>query len=141
MVRPSSFRHLGLPQLMRLLPSPRIQRRQRFLLSDLSLRRAWWESTSTTDVPGEFAKSRNFDGRVFESVRVHQVTALICRQSHTSIDFANSFTLPFPTPGEFAPANSLHYATAYLPSMRTLWTMTMSGIPNQEKSIFGFFEG
>ena len=35
-------------------PSPSIQRRQQFLLSDLSLHRAWWESTSTTDVPGEF---------------------------------------------------------------------------------------
>jgi hypothetical protein len=54
-----------------------------------------------------------------------QVTALICRQSHTTIYFANSFTLPLPTPCELAGANSLHYATAYLPSRRTLWTMRM----------------
>ena len=58
-------------------------------------------------------------------MRVHEVTALICRQSHTSMGFANSFTLPFPTPCEIAGANSLHYATASLLSKRTLWTMRM----------------
>lgn len=67
---------------------------------------------------------RNFDRRVFESVRIDQVTALICRQSHTSMGFANSFTLSFPTPCELAGANSLHYATAYPPSTHSLdhWT-------------------
>ena len=83
---------------------------------------------------------RNFDGRVFESAQVHQVTALICRQSHTSMGFANSFTLPFPTLCELAGANSLHYATASLPSTRTIWTMTERKFQSK-KIYFCFFRG
>ena len=84
--------------------------------------------------------ARNFDGRVFESVRIDQVTTLICRQSHTSMDFANSFALPYPTSCELGVANSLHYATASRPSTRTLWTMRMRG-SQPGKIYFYFFRG
>lgn len=69
-----------------------------------------------------------------------QVTALICRQSHTTIYFANSFTLRFPTRGEFAPANSLYYATAYLPGRR-LFDHYMKRKIEIRKIYFEFFQG
>lgn len=136
MVRPSSSRDFGQPQLIRLLPSPRIQRRQQFLLSDPSLRQHGGNRLVQQMCQANFV--RNFDGRVFESVRVPQVTALFCRQSHTTIYFANSFTLPFATPCEPAGANSLHYTTTYLPNTRFLGP-TLSGSFLTRKNLFWFF--
>jgi len=123
MAQSNSFQHLGPFQLMRLLPSTRIQRHQQFLLSDPVFVEHGGNRLVQHMCQANFF--RNFNGRVFESVRVHQGTALICRQSHTSMGFANSFTLPFPTSCELAGANSLHYATAHLPRTRTLGTIRL----------------
>jgi len=138
MARAISFRHLGAPQLARLLPSPRIQGRQRSLPSGQGLPRAWWESTSTTDVPQQIPEEtlRN----LMKSLWVSASTASNC--SDLSAFTYNLFILHVCVSQHLANSRpqtrcimqQLTYEHAYS------WTMTERNF-RSKKIYFCFFRG